>query len=148
MLLKLNRDVNLAIAQEDSIEKAVDKIRKHRELLRKAVQSNKTSTQYKIDHGLAEEESVLQRFLDEFTKTLDAVEWKIMYKVQSLSVEKLLEEGIETYQGYLEIVLELKQNVLEQHKPMNNYSKVRSTELHLQTKNLRIKSTDILLNNL
>jgi hypothetical protein len=46
--------------------------------------------------------------LDEFTKTLDAVEWKIMYKVQSLSVEKLLEEGIETYQGYLEIVLELK----------------------------------------
>jgi hypothetical protein len=37
MLLKLNREVNLAIAQEDSIEKAVDKIRKHRELLRKAV---------------------------------------------------------------------------------------------------------------
>jgi len=81
MLLKLNREVNLAISQEDSIEKAVEKIRNHRELLRKAVQSNNNSIQYKSDHELSCEESVLDRFLTEFSDTLKAVEWKIMYKV-------------------------------------------------------------------
>ena len=79
-------------AQEDSIEKAVNLIRSHREVLRKAVQTNKDSIQYKLDHDFTGESSLLDRFLTEFDSTLKKIEWKIMYKVQSLNVDTLLEQ--------------------------------------------------------
>jgi hypothetical protein len=84
-ILKLNREVSMAISQEDSIEKAVNIISKKRNFIKDATMMN--SSAEKLDRmptltrSLSDDHEIMCRFLDKFSDTLGKVVERINYKV-------------------------------------------------------------------